>query len=172
VVLLDDGSTDNTKEIADSFKEKIDLLYIKNEYNLGRGASRNKILGLSDTRLSCWLDSDDFMHTEKIEKQYDFFKNNENCTFLATPMFDLISETEFKLGYSSYDFIKNVTLESLSIVNHIPHPTVMFVTEVARKFNFNTELNRDEDLDFYKRIYKSGYKVDVIPDVLYYYNSY
>jgi glycosyltransferase involved in cell wall biosynthesis len=168
VILLDDCSTDNTEEIVNSFRDRLDILYVRNENNLGRGASRNKIISLSETRISCWLDSDDYMHEEKIEKQYEFFSKNSNCKFLATPMYDT-RLNEMLLGNSNYEKIKNVTLENLKIVNHIPHPTVMFVTEIAKKIGFNTTLNRNEDLDFYIRLYESGYKVDVIPDILYYY---
>ena len=157
--------------MVNSFKDKLDILYVKNEKNLGRGASRNKILGLSDTRLSCWLDSDDYMHEEKIEKQYDFFSKNPNCSFLATPMYDT-QPNKILPGASNYEKIKNINLENLRTVNNIPHPTVMFITEIAKKIGFNSALNRNEDLDFYIRLYESGYKVDVIPEILYYYCYY
>lgn len=171
VIVLDDASTDNTKEIVSNFKDKINIIYHKNNVNLGRGESRNKILNLSNTRLSCWLDSDDYMHPEKIEKQYNFFKKNDNCNFLATPMYDKISDNEYVLGTSTYEKIKNITLENLKNINHIPHPTVMFKTEIAKKFGFRSNFKRNEDWDFYLRIYSEGYKVDVIPDILYYYGG-
>lgn len=172
VIILDDNSTDNTKEIVDLFRNKLDIEYFKNDVNLGRGASRNKILELSKTRLSCWLDSDDYIHPEKIEKQYNFFKSNGSCTFLATPMFDCISENEHRFGYSTYERIKGINLDNLKIINHIPHPTVMFITEIAKEIKFKNELIRNEDWDFYIRLYEKGYKVDVIPETLYYYVSY
>lgn len=47
----------------------------------------------------------------------------------------------------------------------------MFITETAKKFGFNTSLNREEDWDFYLRIYSEGYRVDVIPNILYFYGG-
>ena len=172
VIILDDASTDNTEEIVKSFEDKLDIIYLKNEHNLGRGASRNKILSLSETRLSCWLDSDDYMDLDKIRLQYEYFSQNENCNFLATPMMSLLSETKMEPGYSGYNFIKNVTLLNLRMINHIPHPTVMFKTQMAKDLKFNENMNREEDWDFYIRLYENGYKVDVIPNLLYFYNMY
>lgn len=173
IIVLDDGSTDNTESVVIDYVRKYDnVFYHKNEKNMGRGYSRNKILDLSDTKLSCWLDSDDYMSLDKIAVQYDYFINNPECNFLATPMMCLMSEDTMKPGYSNYDFIKNVNLSNLRGVNHIPHPTVMFKTEIAKNLRFNENMNREEDWDFYIRLYENGLKVDVIPQLLYFYNMY
>ena len=171
VIILDDASTDNTKEIVSKFENKIKISYYRNDINLGRGGSRNKILSLSDSRISCWLDSDDYMHPEKIEKQHEYFIDNKDCNFLATPMYQKISDNHCVEGSSTYEKIKSVTLENLKTCNHIPHPTIMFITNTAKKFGFNTSLNREEDWDFYLRIYSEGYRVDVIPNILYFYGG-
>jgi len=173
VIVLNDGSNDNTKKIVEDYLKKYDnIFYYENEKNMGRGYSRNKILELSDTRLSCWLDSDDYMHLDKIKQQYDYFVQNPECNFLATPMMCLLSETKMEPGYSNYNFIKNVNLSNLKVINHIPHPTVMFKTQIAKDLKFNQNKNREEDWDFYIRLYEMGLKVDVIPNLLYYYNMY
>lgn len=173
VIVLNDGSTDETEEIVMEYVKKYNnVFYHKNETNMGRGYSRNKILSLSDTRLSCWLDSDDYMALDKVQQQYEYFLNNPDCCFLATPMMCLMSEDRMEPGYSNYNFIKNVNLLNLRMVNHIPHPTVMFKTEIARNLKFNENMNREEDWDFYIRLYESGLKVDVIEPLLYYYNMY
>jgi len=171
IIVLNDGSTDDTKEIIEGYlKNHNNIFYYENDGNKGRGYSRNRILELSDTRLSCWLDSDDYMDLDKIKQQYDYFLKNENCNFLATPMMCLFPENKMGPGYSGYDFIKNVTLSNLKILNHIPHPTVMFKTQIAKDLKFNPNMNREEDWDFYIRLYEKGYKVDVIPNLLYFYN--
>lgn len=173
IIILNDGSTDNTKEVVESYmKNHGNIFYYENDINRGRGYSRNRILELSDTRLSCWLDSDDYMDTEKIRIQYEYFQKHENCNFLATPMMCLLSENEMEPGYSNYEFIKNVNLLNLRMINHIPHPTVMFKTEIAKDLKFNEKMNREEDWEFYIRLYEKGYKVDVIPNLLYFYNMY
>jgi glycosyltransferase involved in cell wall biosynthesis len=171
IIVLNDGSTDNTKEVVMEYVNKYDnVFYYENEVNKGRGYSRNRILDFVDTRLSCWLDSDDYMALDKIEIQYEYFVNNPECNLLATPMMCLLPDNKMEPGYSNYDFIKNVNLSNLKIINHIPHPTVMFKTEVVKNLKFNENMNREEDWDLYLRLYKNGMKVDVIPQLLYYYN--
>jgi glycosyltransferase involved in cell wall biosynthesis len=173
VIIFDDGSTDQTKDVVDSFMGKLDILYEKSEINLGRGHARNKILELSNTRLSCWLDSDDTMHPDKINKQYDFFIKNSDCVFLATAMICRNSKDEYvsALGESTKKIYEGLNLNNLRVVNQIPNPTVMFITEVVKKIGFNNLMFRNEDWDHYIRAYEAGYKVNFLLDELYIYGG-
>lgn len=88
IILLDDGSNDNSVNIIKSYNDNRIKLF-ENKKNMGRGYSRNILLELSNTELSCWCDSDDYMLPQKLEKQYDYFLNNQGCYFLATEMYDM-----------------------------------------------------------------------------------
>lgn len=171
VVVLNDGSTDNTGEVVKELgKEYSNIYYFESEKNMGRGYSRNVLLDIVNTRLSCWLDADDYMDENKILIQYEYFLNNNNCDFLATPMKIFFNDGRIEPSGSTYEKIRDITLESLSEINHIPHPTVMFKTMLAKALRFNPEKILEEDWDFYIRLYILGYKVNVIPNELYYYN--
>jgi glycosyltransferase involved in cell wall biosynthesis len=171
IIVLNDASTDNTAEVVQEIiKDNPNVYYFENENNMGRGYSRNKIMDISLTRLSCWLDADDYMDENKIARQYEFFLNNNDCDFLATPMKIFFNDGKIDSCGSTYEKIKEVTLENLIQVNHIPHPTVMFKTLLAKALRFNDSKKVDEDWDFYIRLYILGYKVHVLTDELYYYN--
>lgn len=165
VIVLDDGSTDNTYEIV----SKYDIKYYKNETNKGRGYSRNRLLELSESKYACWCDADDYMLPDKIEKQVEYLQKNTNCNFLSTEMLDMKNELIIGNGCNKAKDINSLTLDILRKSNCINHPTVLFNVDVAKEIGFR-EMKRNEDWDFYIRLYENGYKVDAIPEKLYVYN--
>lgn len=166
--LLDDGSTDNSSSIVESYTDsRIKLFH--NKKNMGRGFSRNVLLDLSDTELSCWCDADDFMLPTKLEKQLEYFKNHYECSFLATEMYDMRDNQIVGLGCNKHHMINSLTLEKLRISNCINHPTVMFKTEIAKKLKFKDDMTFNEDWDFYIRLYEIGYNVKCLEEQLYVY---
>jgi glycosyltransferase involved in cell wall biosynthesis len=173
VLVLNDGSTDNTLDILVKLSEQhSNLVIFNNENNIGRGAARNLLLDLSKTRFSCWLDADDYIHKDKIRIQYEHFMNNPDCCFLATPMKFFYNDGRVdETPHPEYEIIKNVNLDNITKRNEIPHPTVMFRTILARALRFNDNMTSEEDWDFYVRLYILGHKVDVIPNQLYFYNT-
>jgi len=168
ILFLNDGSKDNTLEILKNFNsDKIE--YYANTENKGRGYSRNKLLNLSKTKYSVWCDVDDWMHEKKLEKQINYFIGN-NCNFLATEMYDCDNYGNIVgNGINKKENIESLNYSKLLNTNCINHPTVMFETELARKIGFNENLRRDEDWDFYKKLYNEGYKVECLGEPLYYY---
>ncbi len=77
IYIIDDGSTDNTKEIVDKYlkqyPEKINYLYQKNK---GVSSARNTGIRNSGGEWLAFLDSDDEWLKDKLEKQVDFIIKN------------------------------------------------------------------------------------------------
>jgi glycosyltransferase involved in cell wall biosynthesis len=72
IIICDDGSTDNTKEIVESFKNKLTIQYIWNENWGGPARPRNIGIQASQTDWICFLDSDDWWYPNKLEICLDF----------------------------------------------------------------------------------------------------
>lgn len=68
VIIVDDGSTDNTAEIAQSYVQQSPgmFYYIKQE-NAGQGSARNNGLRYVDTPFTSFLDSDDWQNNRFVE---------------------------------------------------------------------------------------------------------
>lgn len=76
LLIVDDCSSDNTREILDGISdERIKVYY--NEQNSGAALSRNKALREAKGKWIAFLDSDDLWTSDKLEKQISFMKNND-----------------------------------------------------------------------------------------------
>lgn len=81
ILVIDDSSQDNTKEIVTNFIEQKKLhnivTYIKNKNNLGSPATRNVGIKIAKGEYIAFLDDDDFFFPDKLEKQIQYLlKNN------------------------------------------------------------------------------------------------
>jgi len=79
--VIDDGSTDNTEQIASRFKDKI--RYVKAEHK-GAGAARNLGIKLANNPIVAFLDSDDEWLPGKIELQRAFMEARPDLLFCFT----------------------------------------------------------------------------------------
>ena len=83
IIIIDDGSTDNTKQILQPLIDLNKIIY-KYQKNNGVSSARNLGINLSSNNWLAFLDSDDIWHEEKLEKQIEFHKQNQNILFSHT----------------------------------------------------------------------------------------
>ncbi len=81
IIVVDDGSTDDTREILQSFGDRITVLF---QENRGVSAARNLGIKHSQGELIALLDSDDLWTPDKIACQVDFFCNNPEAVICQT----------------------------------------------------------------------------------------
>jgi glycosyltransferase involved in cell wall biosynthesis len=75
MILVDDCSPDNSSEIILEYAQKDDRIkYHKLKKNGGAGVARNQAISMATGRYLAFLDSDDFWHPAKLEKQIEFLK--------------------------------------------------------------------------------------------------
>lgn len=99
LIIVDDGSTDNTIDIIRSFEDKRIRLLL-NESNRGIGYTRNKALENSKGKYVAVLDSDDIAYPTRLEKQVHFLENNSDYAAIgsgADVWVEEESEKEFHL---------------------------------------------------------------------------
>jgi len=72
VIICDDGSTDNTKSVVDSYCNRLDVKYIWQENWGGPARPRNSGIKLAQADWICFLDSDDWWYPNKLEKCFKY----------------------------------------------------------------------------------------------------
>ncbi|MCR5131242.1 MAG: glycosyltransferase family 2 protein [Prevotella sp.] len=78
-VCIDDGSTDHTLSILESYAKddsRFEIIHL--EKNQGQAHARNIGLQQAKSKYTCFLDSDDFLSPDALEKMVEMFEKNEN----------------------------------------------------------------------------------------------
>jgi len=81
IIVVDDGSTDDTDEVLKPYMDKI--IYIKKK-NGGPASARNRGIESSSGEFIAFLDADDVWLPEKLERQVEFMKNNPEVEIIFT----------------------------------------------------------------------------------------
>jgi glycosyltransferase involved in cell wall biosynthesis len=76
LVILDDGSTDNTASILKQYAEKDERIRTYFHKNEGRAKATNKVANLATGEILALLDADDLMLPERLQKQVAFLQAN------------------------------------------------------------------------------------------------
>lgn len=90
LIIIDDGSTDNSVEVIKEFSDKRIKLF-ENITNQGIVYSRNRAVENSKGKYIAILDSDDIAYPTRIEKQLNFMESNPDFAMTGT-WFDIIDE--------------------------------------------------------------------------------
>lgn len=103
VILINDGSTDQTGQIIESYKDKIERKGYKfiliNQANAGQSAAINQGLKVFVGEYMTWLDSDDALTPFAIEKKVDYFTRNPNVGLVVSRVEMVSDETFSHIGF-------------------------------------------------------------------------
>ncbi len=107
-LIIDDGSSDNTKDLVDSWikENKIEIEYIYKP-NGGMHTARNLAYENVHTEINVIIDSDDWMTDEAVEKITSFWKENKSDKYYGiisnniTPKNEIIGSPLPKISHST-----------------------------------------------------------------------
>lgn len=155
-IVVDDGSTDRTAEVARSFGERV--RYIA-QANSGASAARNTGIQAARGRYIAFLDADDYWLDTKIEHQMRVIEANPGLRLVSTQWTWLPSTTDpaaANFKGPAFDATAVQILPGWDSMLRDPYlgtPTVVVNTEAARAVGgFDTALRSAEDVDFFLRV--------------------
>lgn len=136
IIVIDGHSTDDTEVIAHRHAAQDSRIKVLSKQTTGVAANRNLGIAYARTDLVCLLDSDDWWHPEKLEKQHQFMKAS-GATFSYTG-YDCMSEDGTSCNYTvvaprcaTYaDLLRSNLIGCLTImINKRFHPDFFFQQE-------------------------------------------
>lgn len=156
LIIIDDGSSDNSINVVKSYNSEKIRFYI-NEKNMGVSSTRNKALDLSKGKYIALMDSDDISPLDRIEKQVEYLEKNSDFGLIGGH-YESFTEYPFytkrKFRKHCLNHIENQV--NLNFIGSIAAPTAMFRNDIIKNNNiyFDTELKVGEDFDFWRQIGK------------------
>jgi len=157
VIVIDDGSTDETQQIVQDFPN------IKYFYQENRGVSSARNLGIEKSA-SDWiafLDSDDEWHENKLEEQVFFHKQNPKVLMSYTDEKWIRESVEVKVPKKFRKFGGDIFNECLSHCIIAPSATLIHKDLLNAVGDFDESLEVCEDYDLWLRIAQS-YKIGLV----------
>lgn len=158
LIVVNDGSTDDTLKILENFKAKNTSLRIKiiSQQNQGLGASRNTAIKYATGNYCALLDADDTWHLNKLERCKTILENKP-VDLLYHSMDTQVANKTYVRKAKKHKDVNDLLINGSSI---IPSASIL-QTEVAKTYPFSTNKNLHgvEDLDVWVRLladHKSG----------------
>lgn len=144
-LIIDDGSSDNTKELVNSWiaENKISIQYHFQE-NKGMHGAHNTAYDLVETELNVCIDSDDFMPDDAVESILSFWeKQNDKEKIAGLVGLDSYKNGEI-IGKKFPPNLKQSTLENIYHKHQINgDKKIVYRTEIVKKYKryplFNDE---------------------------------
>lgn len=162
MIIVDDGSTDNTVSIIEEFLHDNRIQLHRLDKNSGTGVARNKAISLAKGRYIAFLDSDDLWKSEKLQKQIEFMvSQNQPFTF---SYYECIDEEGKALG-KMIQAPKTLTYRQLFWSNWVGNLTGIYDAEFFGKIAISSARKR-QDWRMWLTILKKIKTAEPIPESL------
>lgn len=157
ILISDDGSTDDTIEIAKTFGENVKiLLKPKTCSDQGAAAARNRGIKAATQEYLCFLDSDDYFLPGHLIKMVRVLESNINFSYVFCRSLETTEENNVKYFKQwTRAQIKKNDIKNLVVSGHYVVCTNVFLfkKEIFKKVGgFNENYKNAEDIDMWMRI--------------------
>lgn len=164
-IIINDGSTDSTEKILESYQDpRIQLI---SRANKGLVASLNEGIAKSRGKYIARMDADDIARPDRLKKQVEYLDTHANCSVVATNI-----ETMNEHGGAAEPWFLDLTtltpeaiFETMAHENCIAHPSVMMRAAIVKKLKYQP-VHLAEDWDLWLRILQDGPVIHKIAEPL------
>lgn len=160
VIIVNDGSTDNTEHICQEYKAKYpkNIKYIANDVNQGPSATRNIGLKHTSGKYINFLDSDDYVSNTTFRSIKNFFEKND-VDMVSIPIY-FFGETEGE-HILNFKYTKNRVVDLFENPDHIQlsASSCFFKKEAIGDLRFDENLSTSEDVVLINQILLKNPKI-------------
>lgn len=178
IILINDGSSDNSRIICEKLKKRDRRIIIINQHNQGVSATRNKGLNYANGEYICFIDADDWIEKDMILNLYNSIKNEDENSIAVCGCI----EEYYKDGIWKYKKKYEMNIdkeiygsdfrEKSNLYLDIIRPELwnkLFKRNVIGKEKFDKDIILGEDLEFLSRLYCNAKLIKVINEQLYHF---
>jgi glycosyltransferase EpsE len=164
LILVNDGSTDNSKQLISQYIGHPNVVFLENKYNEGVSFSRNRAFLTAVGEYVAIHDADDVSLPKRFERQTNFLDTHNNVTFLGSHAFR-IGETGQFMGNMVYP--PETTEAAFHVIrqfklNPIIDPSSMFrrqsILDIGG-YRMDPQLRTVQDFDLWCRLLVDGHQL-------------
>lgn len=173
IILVDDGSTDSSKEICNKVAQRYDNIKVIHKVNGGLSSARNAGIDIANGRYLAFVDSDDWVHKDMLKVMFELATKNDadivQCDFLRVNSIEQINNIDDNSDYKILSNIESLCeLHEETYVNTILAWNKIYRKELFDEIRYPNGKIHEDELTTYKLIYKAN-KIIKTNRVLYYY---
>jgi glycosyltransferase involved in cell wall biosynthesis len=164
IIVVDDGSTDNTSQVLAPYLDLIQYIYQDNQ---GAAIARNHACKLAQGEFLAFLDADDFFLPEKLEKQIACFDADPTLDMVQTGWVIVGKNDEGIYGVKPWEETPKLDLETFVLYKSVRPSAMMLRREWWERLGgFDHRFPPTEDLDFVLRLALKGCKSVWLKEIL------
>ena len=162
LLILDDGSTDNSLQLMRGFEQKDSRIRIYSRENRGLVPTLNELIQMARGTWIARMDADDVADSARLQRQLDWLR--QTGTDVCGSWVQRFGSGDQRLVrlYQSDQAIKT----ELLFYSPFAHPSVMFRASLAKMLPYDETWIKAEDYDLWVRAAAAGWKMSNIPEAL------
>lgn len=145
IVVVDDGSTDQTDEVVKKYSQNHLINYIRLDHSIGACKARNRGIEEAKGEFVAGLDDDDMWHEQRIEKLLQLYSDEYACI-----------TSDMLMAYSSGEAIWNkqkiIDLDTLLYTNQVGNQVLVRRERLLEVGGFDPNLKAAQDYDLWIRL--------------------
>ena len=156
LIIIDDGSTDNSKEICKNLTKKDDRIVFIDNAHKGLTKSLNKALEIAKGKFIARQAADDVSLPERFEKQIKWFLKDERRVLCGTNC-KILNKNNVQKNNKSLKFTNSGISKKLKYSNCFVHSSTMFLRNSAKNLrNYDENLKYAQDYDLWWKLTTLG----------------
>ncbi len=156
VIVVDDGSTDRTRQALEPFADRVRYFY---QPNRGAAQARNRGLDAAQGEWIAFLDADDVWYPEKLAVQFDYLREHPEVRFLYSDLAvcddngTVLQTDALRTQWEAERATRNLNLNLISLAFNgqpFPHPSTVLIKKdvLIQAGGFNPAFRRNYHEDF------------------------
>ena len=170
IIVVDDGSKDNTLKIAERIAKKDPRIKVIHQENRGKAAAINHGMARTGAEFIATLDADSFVEPDALMKMIGFFEDKRVAA--VTPSLKVYKPRTFFQKIQKVEYLWGIFLRKIfSFMNalHVtPGPFSIFRKSFFERYGGFDEKNPTEDTEIAFRIQTHHYKIENSIDAVVY----
>ena len=167
IILCEDGSKDNTYEIAlENQKQHNNIVLLKNPHNMGLNQTLNNCLAVAKGEYIARMDGDDVSLPTRFEKQVKFLDEHPEYAVVSAPMIYFDENGEFRRGRGKGEIVARDFVHG-SPICHAPCMARTKAFKSVGGYSVDDKLLRVEDYHLWFKLFAAGHKLFMMDECLY-----